>query len=88
MSEKIFSKLTNLFADKGNMDHTDMNEVDIVATKHGVDQITGRKAFFAGRDLRSLRESEVLDGGDGSEAKKVNLEDLVKTTLSKGETKK
>ena len=75
MGESVFDKLANLFAKKGNTDHTDMGEVDKTATNHGVDQSTGRKAFFAGRDLRSLREGESLDGGDGSEASKVNLKD-------------
>ena len=85
MSEGVFPKLARLFADRGNTDHVDMNQVDRVSADHGVDKVTGRKAFFAGRDLRSLRESEELDGGDGSEANKVNLRDLADTTLSKGE---
>lgn len=62
-----------------------MEEVDKIASQGGADQNIGRKAFFAGRDLRTLKESEKLDGGDGSESKKVDLDDLAETTLSKGE---
>ena len=82
MAENTLSRLAKLFAN-GDVDHPDMKVVDAVAGKHGVDPMTGRKAFFAGRDLRALREGEFLDGGDGSVANQINLLDLAEDTLRK-----
>jgi len=83
MSEGILSSLAKLFASRGNSDHFDLDEVDAIATSKGTDKLTGRKAFFAGRDLRSLNEAELLDGGDGSETDKVDIEQLAEDTLRK-----
>lgn len=85
MSENKLRKLSSYFARRGNPDHIDMAEVDKISEQHGVDKFTGRQAFFAGRDLRTLEESETLDGGDGSETKRVSIKELIKTTFSKGE---
>ncbi|MFZ3301527.1 MAG: hypothetical protein WA152_02330 [Microgenomates group bacterium] len=83
MSEGILSSLAKLFANQGNTDHPDLEAVDSIALSKGADQLTGRKAFFAARDIRSLKESELLDGGDGSETENVDIEQLAEDTLRK-----
>ena len=88
MPEGIFHKLARHFADKGDTDNPNMDIHDVEAEKFGVDKRTGRTAFWTGRALKSLRESELLDGGDCSEANSVDLEELSKSTLSLGDKKK
>ena len=83
MSEGIFSSLAKLFANRDNPDHVDMQEVDAISASKGADKLTGRRAFFAGRDLKSLKEAELLDGGDGSETDSVDIEQLAEDTLRK-----
>ena len=83
MTEGVFNRLTKIFARQENLDHADMDKIDDISSKHGVDKFEGRKAFFAGRDLRSLQEGEYLEGGDGSESKKVKPKDLVKVIFNK-----
>ena len=88
MPEDKLGKLARVFARRGNTDHLDMSRVDKIAVAHGADKLTGRQAFFVGRDLKALREGEILDGGDGSETSKVNPGDLLKATFSRGSSKK
>lgn len=62
--------LVDHFLRQGNFDHPDMEEVYRTGEDYGVSKIQAAEAFFVAREQAGLRESELLDGGDGSEAER------------------
>ncbi len=84
MTEPDFSELVGRMKQTGNFDHPDMDEIDSIGKKHGAGQKTSREAFFVARDIKSLEESEKLDGGTGKESRKVDPRAILEATFAKG----
>ena len=57
-----------IFLGQGNFDHPDINEVARIGRQFGVSELDAGKAFFVARERASLVESELIEGGDGSQS--------------------
>lgn len=84
MSEPNFSDLVQRIKNTGNFDHPGLDKIDVIGRKSGFDQKASREAFFVARDLRTLEESEKLDGGSGDETKRTDPRQVLEATFSRG----
>ncbi len=84
MSEPNFNDLVKKIQEKGDFDHANLEEIDKIGKSEGFDQKTTRQAFFVARDISTLAEGEVIDGGTGSEIAKTDPKEVLQATFSKG----
>ena len=84
MSENNFDDLVRAIKGVGNFDHPDFDQIDSIGKKKGFNPGDARQAFFVARDLKTLEEAEMLDGGNGSETAKAKPSQVLATTFAKG----
>lgn len=82
-----FSRLVTRLLHMGNFDHADLTKIDIMGKKLGLTQLESRQAYFVARDKHTLIESEMMDGGTGSVAKRTRNNQILTATFSAGESK-
>jgi hypothetical protein len=70
-TDDILNSVVSYFLSVKNFDHPQETSISDAANMFGISVIDAGKAFFIAREKASLAESEQLDGGDGTETKKV-----------------
>lgn len=86
--KRNLEELKKRFLSSKNFDHRFDNEEIITELKNlgeefNMDPIEVGKIYFAVRDISTLKDSETLDGGDGSLADKIDIDELIETYSSR-----
>ncbi len=85
MPETRFADLVQKIKKTGNFDHPDFAQIGSLGESEGFDKKTVREAFFVARDIKTLEESELIDGGSGEEAGKTDPDEVLQATFSRGD---
>lgn len=85
MAERELEDVVKYFLNRRNFDHTDMEKLDQISRELDITSFQYWQAFFVARDLSSLTENEILDGGTGTNTQSVDYHELLEATFSRGE---